>query len=119
MIALAEDRFDDADMLYPEAPYLDWHGDDRAYLNLLAVMAWGRLRHGAFLDAWFVSGHVLQYLPDWALPRLTFAQALEGLGRTAEACAAYRQVLELCPEHPGARAALRRLEGASAARGPG
>jgi O-antigen ligase/tetratricopeptide (TPR) repeat protein len=109
-LAMSEGRSDDAEAMYPEAPYLDWHDDGRAYLNLLAVMAWGRLQHDCYLDALVVSRHVLQHLPKWGLPRFTVAQALEGLGRKAEALEEYRQLLLVCPDYAPARDARCRLE---------
>lgn len=109
-LAMAEGRIDDAEAMYPEAEYLDWHDDGRAYLNLLAVMAWARLQHNCPLDAWYVSTHVIQQLPDWPLPRLTQAQALEKLGRLDEAREAYRQFLALSPGYGPAQESLRRLE---------
>jgi O-antigen ligase/tetratricopeptide (TPR) repeat protein len=117
-VAMLEGRPRDAEAMYPEAPYLDWHGDDRAYLNLLGVMAWGRLQQKCYLDAWFVTNHVLYYLPDWPLARLVLAEALEGAGKIEDAQNEYRRFLTLCPRHPGATAALRRLERASAGRKP-
>ena len=74
-----------------------------------ANMAVAQMHRGDFASAAFLCRMALERSPGLADVRFNLARSLELLGRRDEAVGEYRRVLDGCPSHGPARAALSRL----------
>jgi O-antigen ligase/tetratricopeptide (TPR) repeat protein len=94
---------------YTEAIHGDWRGDEDGKTRALASLAAVHLGMKQYDQARQFAAEAAARQPDWANAHYLLAQALEGQGQRAEACAEYRRVLTLSPGHPGVIASIDRL----------
>jgi O-antigen ligase/tetratricopeptide (TPR) repeat protein len=111
--AFAEGRLPEALPLLCEAVELDWGDDQEGKTRVLATIAAVYLALGQPAAAQGFARQATERWPNWPTARLLLAQALERCGERAGACAEYRRLLGLVPDHAEARAAMRRLESSS------
>jgi tetratricopeptide (TPR) repeat protein len=107
--AIARDRCDLALPLLCEALFQDWHGDLDGYRAAACTLAATLLRLDRLPEALAVARDVVAMTPEREEPRLILAQILEKLGRTDEAVAEYRRLLDTRAGQEPARQALARL----------
>lgn len=88
------------------AEYAKAYGQAPEAPGVASRHALGLLESGAFGDALSVAEQALRFYPDLAVLWERRGEALLGLGRTAEASAALREVLEINPFHLPARRGL-------------
>jgi tetratricopeptide (TPR) repeat protein len=108
-LALQEGRLTEAEGHLAKAVGSARWQDEEARWQGVALLGLARLRLRRFEEARRLADMVLEQRPAWVHVRLTRAEALEGLGRKAEAADEYRRVVALAPGFGPARAALVRL----------
>ena len=105
-LATARRYFERSRALLPQYPY--------TYMNLSVLES----REGHLDQSLAMAEMATRVSPSLALAHYYHGQALEKLGRTGEAAAAYRLAVDLDPRDTVASAALRRVEGTARAGGP-
>jgi O-antigen ligase/tetratricopeptide (TPR) repeat protein len=111
-VCLQEGRHQEAVTMLREALRLNWYGQSQGYVIALANLAAAHLQLGQYQESADAGRQALSMAPGLADVRCNFARALEELGRTAEAAAEYRRIVEHLPRHGPAQAGLRRTTAA-------